>query len=85
MKAFMDDITISTTHTVQTRWLSGGLEKIIKWARMKFNAKKSRSVVLKNGKISDRLKFEIAGETIPNVKYQPINCLGKKALTTLTI
>ena len=49
-KAFMDDLTIATTHTVQTRWLLGGLEKLIKWARMKFNARKSRSVVLKNGK-----------------------------------
>ena len=46
-KAFMDDLTIATTHTVQTRWLLGGLEKLIKGARMKINAKKSRSVVLK--------------------------------------
>ena len=39
-KAFMDDLTIATTHTVQTRWILGGLEKLIKWARMKFNAEK---------------------------------------------
>ena len=45
---FMDDLTIATTHTVQTRWILGGLETLIKLARMKFNAKKSRRVVLKN-------------------------------------
>ena len=30
-KAFMDELTIATTHTVQTRWILGGLEKLIKW------------------------------------------------------
>ena len=40
-KAFMNDFTIATTHTVQTRWILGGLEKLIKWARMKLTTKKS--------------------------------------------
>ena len=44
---------------------------------MEFNAKNSRSVVLKNGKLSERFKFRIAGEAIPNVKDQPIRCLCK--------
>ena len=39
-KAFMDDLTIATTHMVQTRWFLGGMEKLIKWARMMFKAKK---------------------------------------------
>ena len=62
-KAFMDDLTIAATHTVQTRWLLGELEKLIQWARMKFNAKKSRSVVLKNGKPSSWFKFKITGSS----------------------
>ena len=44
------------------------------------NAKKLRSVVLKNGKPSDRFKFKIAGEAIPNVKDQPIKCLVYRCL-----
>ena len=44
---------------------------------MEFDTNKSRSVVLKNGKPSERFKFRIAGEPIPNVKDQPIKCLGK--------
>ena len=44
---------------------------------MKFNAKKSQSVVLKNGKPSDRFKFKIACEAIPNEKDQPMKCLCK--------
>ena len=76
-KAFMDDLTIITTQTTQTRWLLAGLGKLIKRARMKFNAKKSRSVVLKRGKPSGRFKFKVAGEIIPDVKDQPKKCIGK--------
>ena len=43
VKAFMDDLTLATQFTVQTRWLLKSLEVLIKWARMKFNPKKSRS------------------------------------------
>ena len=41
-KAFMDDLTVATTHAIQTRWLLSGLESVIKWATMEFNAKKLR-------------------------------------------
>ena len=51
-KAFMDDLTIATTHTIQTRWILGGLEALIRLVRMKFNAMKMSSVVL-NGKPSE--------------------------------
>ena len=76
-KAFMDDLTIAATHTVQTRWILERPEKLIKWAKMKFKAKKSRSVGLKDGKPSERFKFRISCGAIPNVKDQPRKCLGK--------
>ena len=76
-KAFMDDLTIATTHTIQARWLLSGLESINKWARMKFNAKKSRSMILKKGKQEARFRFKFYGNIIPTVAEQPIKCLGK--------
>ena len=43
---------------------------------MKFKAKKSRSVALKNGKQSKR-KFKIAGEVMPTLEEAPVNSLGR--------
>ena len=47
----MDDMTITTTSVIGARWLLKGIENLISWARMSFNARKSRSLVLKKGKI----------------------------------
>ena len=71
----MDDLTIAKTHTVQTRWKLAGLEKLIKWTRMKFSAKMSRSVVIGKGNPSERFIFKIA--PIPTVKDPPIKCLDQ--------
>lgn len=45
------------------------MEKLIKWARMSFKPAKSRSLVLKKGKVNDRFRFSILARKIP--------CLGK--------
>ena len=82
-KAFMDDLTVATTHAIQTRWLLSGLESVIKWARMEFNAKKSRSLVIKKGKLVNRLRFRVDGELIPSLSEKPIKCLGKTFDDTL--
>ena len=82
-KAFMDDLTVATTYTIQTRWLLSGLESVIKWARMKFNAAKSRSLVIKNGKVFNRLRFRVDKELIPTLSEKPIKCLGKTFDDTL--
>ena len=73
-KAFMDDLTVATTHSVQTRWL---LWTVVRWARMKFNASKSRSLVLNKGKSSNRVRFKVDGELIPSLSEKSIKCLGK--------
>ena len=44
---------------------------------MKFNAKKSRSMVLKRGKQEARFRFKLDGDVIPTVTEQPIKWLGK--------
>ncbi|KAI2663059.1 hypothetical protein H4Q32_002088 [Labeo rohita] len=38
---------------------------------------KSRSLVLKKGKVTDRYRFSLAGTTIPSITEQPVKSLGK--------
>ena len=83
IKAFMDDMTVSTNHAAGARWTLAALEKTMKWARMQFNAKKSRSIVLRRGRIDNTCRFQIGGEPIPTVSEKPIKYLGKRFDETL--
>ena len=47
------------------------------WARMYFKPAKSRSLVLKKGKVMEKVRFTVAGETIPTLSEKPIMSLGK--------
>jgi hypothetical protein len=76
-RAFMDDMTITSKSVVEARWTLEDLEKLITWARMKFKPAKSRSLVLKKGKVQDRCRFRIGGELIPTVTEKPVKYLGK--------
>ena len=76
-RGFMDDLTITTTSHVQARWVLTALEEVVTWARMEFKPKKSRSMVIKKGKITDRFKLKVQGEEIPSILSNPIKCLGK--------
>lgn len=64
-------------------WLLKGLEKLILWARMNFNVAKSKSLVLKKGKTSERDRFKLSGEFIPTIKQNPIKNLGKRFDNTM--
>ena len=75
-KAFMDDVTLITTEVDVMDKVLSRLDELITWSRMKFKAKKSRSVALKNGKQSKR-KFKIAGEVMPTLEEAPVNSLGR--------
>ena len=77
IKAFMDDMTVSANYAPGVRWTLSALEDIIKWARIKLNAKKSRSLVIKRGKIDNGNRFRISGEVIPSISESPIKYLGK--------
>ncbi|KAL6469714.1 hypothetical protein MHYP_G00208330 [Metynnis hypsauchen] len=77
IRAFMDDLTVTTTSVPGSRWILQGLEKLITWARMSFKPAKSRSLVLKKGKVTDRYRFSLAGATIPSITEQPVKSLGK--------
>ena len=62
IRAFMDDLTVTTSSVTGSRWLLKGLEQSTTWARMSFKPAKSRSLVLKKGKLMERVRFTIDGE-----------------------
>lgn len=72
IRAFMDDLTVTTESVPGGRWILQGLEKLIRWARMEFKPAKSRSLVLKKGKVTDRFQFSIKGAKIPSLSEQPV-------------
>lgn len=77
IRAFMDDLTVSTTSVPGCKWLLKGLEKVITWARMNFKPTKSRSLVLRKGKVADQFRFSSGGTKIPSITEKPIKSLGK--------
>lgn len=77
IRAFMDDLTVTTTSVPGCRWLLQGLERLMSWARMSFKPAKSRSLVLKKGKEADCFRFALGETTIPSVADRPVKSLGK--------
>ncbi|XP_062872774.1 uncharacterized protein LOC134334411 [Trichomycterus rosablanca] len=83
IRAFMDDLTVTTTSVPGCRWLLQGLEQLISWARMSFKPAKSRFLVLKKGKVVDRFRFAIGETAIPSVTDKPVKSLGKVVNSSL--
>ena len=77
IRAYMDDITITTTSTIDVRWGLKGIGKLVIWARMSFNALKSWSLVLKKGIAMEKDRFKLSGETIPTIQEKSIKRRGK--------
>ena len=76
-RGFMDDMTVTTETHIQARWVLTALEETATWARMQFKPAKSRSLVIKKGKVTERFKMTIQGEDIPSLSNNPVKCLGK--------
>ncbi|XP_039504261.1 uncharacterized protein LOC120460516 [Pimephales promelas] len=77
IRAFMEDLTVTTTTVPGCRWLLRGLEQLITWARMSFKPAKSRSLVLRKGKVADQFRFMLGDTRIPSVSEKPVKSLGK--------
>ena len=75
-RVFMDDMTITAKSIVEGRWMLENLEKLFTWARMRFKPTKSRSLVIRKGKL-EKVVFRISNKTIPTIQENPIKCLGK--------
>ena len=83
-RGFMDDLTVTTKSHVQARWVLSALEEVVSWARMKFKTRKSRYMIIKKGRISEKFQLKVQGENIPSIVDEPIKCLGKWFDDTLT-
>ncbi|XP_038154112.1 uncharacterized protein LOC119791846 [Cyprinodon tularosa] len=77
IRAFMDDLTVTTSNVPGSRWILKGLEELTTWARMTFKPAKSRSLVLKRGKVINKFIFTLGGTQIPSITEKPMKSLGK--------
>ena len=77
IRAFMDDLTVTVAGVQGARWVLKGLEEAFEWSRMKFKPQKSRSLVIKRGKVADKYRFRVGGLEIPTVSEMPVKSLGK--------
>ena len=75
--ANMDDLTVTTKSVTGGRWLLKGLERNIEWSRLQFTLIKSRSLVIKRGKVIDKHRFSVAGSNIPTLTEKLIKSMGK--------
>ncbi|RXN24418.1 reverse transcriptase [Labeo rohita] len=77
IRGYMDDLTVTTTTHMEARWVLTVLDRMATWARMRFKPKKSRYMVIRKGKLTNRVTLHVQGEVIPSLKENPIKCLGK--------
>jgi hypothetical protein len=75
-RAFMDDVTVMTSHEIGMRWVLRRLDTLATWSRLTFKPEKSRSLILKKG-IPVKTTFTIQSKTIPTITDNPIKSLGK--------
>ncbi|KAF7644982.1 hypothetical protein LDENG_00212660 [Lucifuga dentata] len=77
IRSFMDDLTVTATSVTGCRWLLRRLERLITRARMMFKPAKSRSLVLRKGRVEDKYRLHLDGVLIPSVSEKPMKSLGK--------
>lgn len=75
VRAFMYELTITVGSVPEGRWILEDLG--IAGARMESQPSKSRSVVMRKGRVQDLFCFRISEELIPTVSKRPVKSLGK--------
>lgn len=83
IRAFADDLTVTTKSVTGCRWILKPLEKVVEWAWMRFRPAKLRSMVLRKGRVEDKIRFNIAGAAIPTIIEQLVKNLVKVFDSTL--
>ncbi|GFS16111.1 reverse transcriptase [Elysia marginata] len=73
----MDDTTIICSKEDETRRMLARLDTLIAWCRMKFKAKKSRSLSIRKCKREEAVAFTVAEQQIPTVSQEPVKSLGR--------
>jgi len=79
---FMDDIATRTENLVQTKYLLDKLVCNLKWAGLSIKPEKSRSLVIIEGKVSNKTP-SIEGVPITSITEKPVKYLGKLYNKTL--
>ena len=79
----MDDVTLLAKSPDEMDDVLERLNVLVRWSRMKFKAKKSRSLTFRNGKQVQR-RFMIGGDRIPTLKEEPVKSLGRLYAGNLT-
>ena len=77
LKEYMDDITICTASVASAEEVLRKVNEFMMWSRMRIKPTKSRSLVLKQGKVSQDEPFEVNGQVIPGVQNNPVKFLGR--------
>ena len=77
LKAFMDDTTIICSKEDETRRMLERLDVLMAWCRMRFKPKKSRSLLVRKGKIDATTIFTVANQQIPTVSQEPVKSNGR--------
>ena len=80
----MDDLTLLNPSVEESNKGLDKLEEVTEWCNMKFKPKKSRSLVLKRGKLDREHSFNLSGEHIPSVQEEPVKSLGRWYTESLT-
>lgn len=71
--SFMDNLTTTTVTHVQARWVLETLGSVDTLARLTFKARKSRSLIIRKGKVTSKFGLLVN----PSIEESPIKCLGK--------
>lgn len=53
------------------------LDESVSWARMKIKPQKSRSLIIRKGKVTKKFVLKIQDEEITYIEDKPVKCLGK--------
>ena len=75
IRAFMDDLALLNRGKLAAAVLRR-LEELMDWGQLTFKAKKSRSLVLRKGKLDKEFHFSLGEEVILPVSDQPVKSLG---------
>ena len=76
IRGFMDDLNLLTIGVEDAETLLGRASIALTWARMEWRVKKSRYVVLDEGRVSSNALMSSFGG-IPSIAEKPVRCLGK--------
>ncbi|KAH3711647.1 hypothetical protein DPMN_071318 [Dreissena polymorpha] len=55
----MDDLTITTESHIQARWILSALGDIVSWAKMAFRPRKSIFLILRRGKVWQKIILRV--------------------------